>query len=277
MIYKIPDSLQQEIDRYFNLHIGGKTVVCPYYINPKMVKGNLRVMSGKGTPEEIELEVKVWAKVRGFDLKNASAEDIREFLLQEKIGIDCSGLVANTLNNYMRGNGFGSLLAYLKFRDMSFVPRIRRFLRPIENIGANTITGESNTLVISDLNDIRPGDLIRAKGRQKNAHHVAMVTEVEYEPSPDEELGNVGFKIPDDRQIEKRKVIRFKYVNSHRYYESENGMRYGEVFINNPDGTLKDQDWHDDLNGRNYFMEDLLVDYEDNGIRRLRFAEQVGL
>ncbi|MCA9385563.1 hypothetical protein KC717_02860 [Candidatus Dojkabacteria bacterium] len=258
MIRRIPEKLQLEIDKYFSLDMHGTNVVCPYYINPKSTRGNLRVMAGKGAPEEIELETRIWAKVKGFDIVNASAEEIREFMLQMKIGVDCSGFVAQILNNYMTKMGYGPLRLYLSFDNNSLIARLRRFLRPLENIGANILTSDLNADHIDDLNEIRPGDLIRAKGNQRNAHHVGIITEVEYDE-------------------ESQSVRKFTYANSHRFYENQNGMRYGEVVLDNPGKELKDQTWTDTLNGRNYFLEDLLVDYEDNGIRRLKFSSEIGL
>ncbi|MBD3362538.1 hypothetical protein GF362_02360 [Candidatus Dojkabacteria bacterium] len=254
---KIPKLLQKQIDKYFNLQIGSKSVVCPYYINPKVMVGNLRVMAGKGSPREIEHETKVWAKVKGFDLKKATSKEIRKFMIETHIGIDCSGFISQVLSLYLKENNLPPLIKLLKFKNNNLGSKIRRFLRPIENIGAKTLTSKANTVEIKDLNDISAGDLIRAKGKQRNAFHVAMIVEVKRNSAGEIQI--------------------FEYVNSHRYYEDQNGVRYGKVEITDPDGELKKQNWLDELNGRNYFLEDLLVDYEDNGIRRLRFADEIGL
>lgn len=254
---KIPDELQREFDKYFHLKLGGKDVVCPYYISDKLIAGNLRVMSGKGSAEEIELETNIWAKVKGVDLNCMSEDEIRKFMIRHKIGIDCSGLIVNVLDSYLQTKKKKHLWKYLNYLNNSFMSKFRRLLRPVENIGANTLTSDLNTKKISNLDEIKPGDLIRAKGPQKNAFHVAMVVEVE---------------------VKDGHVSRFKYANSHRYYNEGNGMRYGEVFINNlSSNELKDQQWTDIDNGRNYFYEDLMVEYEDNGIRRLNFAKEIEL
>lgn len=255
MIEKINEQLQKNIDRYFNLNIGGKILSCPYYINSKVVRGNLRVMSGKGTPEEIELETKIWAKVKGFDLDNAGVSEIRKFMLDMKIGIDCSGFVVNVFDKYLSESKGKRLINYLKFPNTDLISKFRRFLRPVENIGANVLTSVLNCKKIENVNDIQPGDLIRAKGKMNNAHHVGMVVEIEFE-------------IENNQKVLKS----FVYVNSHRFYGEENGMRYGEVEILDSSKGLKEQNWKDiHTDGRNYFYEDLLVDYEDNGVRRLKF------
>lgn len=287
MILKVPFPLQKEIDKYFNLRIGGKSVACPYYLNKKVAVGNLRVMSGKGSAREIEHETKVWAKVKGFDLKKATTDEIREFMIDSKIGIDCSGFVVHILNNYLKQRNKRSLIRYLNFSNNDIISEIRRLLRPVENISANALSSELNTYKIKNLNNMRPGDLIRAKGKQRNAHHVAIVTEVELEIPCDvdgnsrtlmeyrKERNEIA-NLPGCSVHPQAKIKRFTYVNSHRYYKAQNGMRYGEVIITNPDKELKDQKWTDTFEGRNYFLEDLKVKYEDNGIRRLKFIDALG-
>ncbi len=250
MIEEISKQAQNVIESYNNLRIGGKKVIAPYFMNIKKKRGELRVMVGKGTPEEIEQEAKVWAQVKGFNLKKASPEQIREFLMQMDIGIDCSGFAVYVLNAELDSRGLNPIWTYLHYQNNSIISKLRRLLRPAENVGANTLTNEDNCVKIEDWNDIEPADLIRAKGKQKNAHHVAIITKVHKDKG-----GNVKS---------------FNYAHSHRYYEDENGIREGKVEIIHPKGELKDQRWDDDYKGRNYMLEDLLVDYEDNGIRRLK-------
>ena len=168
------------------------------------------------------------------------------------IGIDCSGYATYILNEWMKSLHKPSLWRQLKYRDNGLYHRFRRWLRPVENVGANLLTSELNCLKVKNLDDIEPGDLIRAKGKQKNAHHVAVITKVTKS---------------DDGKIES-----FDYVHSHRFYKDQNGVRKGKVEITDPKKSLKDQKWEDDYKGKNYILEDLLVDYEDNGIRRLKFV-----
>ncbi len=251
----LSEKLRYWIDRYFNLDIGSKKVPCPYYINSRLNRGNLAVMSGKGTPEEIELETKIWAKVHGFDLYGAEVGEIRQFMQYIKVGIDCSGFICQVFDNYIRKLQGRSLISYLKFADMNLRSRLRRYLRPIENIGAEQITSLLNCNPIG-IEEMMPGDLIRAKGKQKNASHLAMVSEV----------------IRDNAT-----VISFRYIHSHREYKDENGVREGEVFITNPNSDLSLQEWREVQNGRNYMYEDLMEDYEDNGLRRLKFSRNIKL
>jgi len=246
----LPAVVKNVIANYFELPLGGQKVKCPYFMNLKKERAGLRVMIGKGSSEEIVHEAKVWAQLKGVNLNKMSESEIREFLTKRGIGIDCSGFVSYVLDEWFQILGKGHIWSNLKYNDNSVFSRFRRRLRPVENIGANLLTSELNCTKIQKFGNIKPGDLIRAKGKQDRAHHVAIITDVYF--------GAKG-------NIEK-----FDYVHSHRFYEGENGVRIGSVIITDPKKELKDQDWQDAYKGRNYMLEDLLIDYKDNGIRRLR-------
>jgi hypothetical protein len=250
---KLSQAALEVIKKYSELDILGKKVCTPYFINSNKKRAELRVMAGKGAPEEIIHEVKVWAQVKGFDLARAKEDQIREFMMDLGIGIDCSGFVVHVLNAELKRRKLGPLWNYLAFSNNSFFMKIRRMLRPLENIGANTLTNETNTTKISDLNNIKPADLIRLVGNKNNEYHVAIITEVEH----------------DDNG----KIKSFKYANSNRKYEDQNGVRIGTVKITDPKDELKDQKWIDDYKGKNYFYDDLMKNYEQNGIRRLKVLD----
>ena len=255
MILQVSKSTRKIIKHYENLRIGRKRIVTPYFMNLKKKRGELRVMAGKGSPEEIEHEVKVWAQIKGLNIAQAENFLIREFMIKIGIGIDCSGYIIHILNVELQSRGLKPVWHYLKYPNNSLTSKIRRLLRPVENTGANTLTSDVNCDKVTDLNDIRPTDLIRAKGKQKNAHHVAMVTKVEKK---------------------KNGIIKeFEYTHSHSLYEDENGVRVGKIYITDPKKELKNQKWEDHYKGKNYFLKNLLVDYEDNGIRRLKALEKM--
>lgn len=249
-IYRIDEVLETFIDKYFHLEFEQAVVRAPYFINTKRRK-DLRSLVGKGTPEEMVLETKVWSQVRGLNLHSANASEIRELMLQVGIGIDCSGLVVHALNHYFRKhrrNFFGKL----KFSQQGVRARLARWLRPVENIGANDLTSNLNCHVVS-VQEVRPGDLLRGVGKQRNAYHVAIVVEV------------------ITGQEEGREVVReIKYVHSHRGYGSENGVRRGSVAIINPEGGFLEQNWTEvHTDGINYLLNDLTAEPQDSGFRRL--------
>ena len=249
ILLSMPDAAKEAVNQYLQMELVGKRFSCPYFMNKRKQRGGLRVMIGKGSPEEITSEVKIMAHLKNFDLNNASPDQIRKFMLERDIGIDCSGFVAQVLNAWLESDHKGKLMQYLKFSDGSLVSRLRRTLRQVENIGAESLTSEANCTIVTNLNDIRPGDLVRLKGKEKNSHHVLLISTVTLE---------------DDR------VLEFEYVNSTQEYGNSNGARSGRVIVTNPDGDLKDQQWLDnDESGRNWIYNGLLKDYSDNGIRRL--------
>jgi len=240
-----------KINEFKKLHLGGKEVACPYFMNLKKQRAGLRVLIGKGDATEIEAEVKVWAKVKGFDLNKASPVQIREFMVNRSIGSDCSGFVTHILNAWLKSQKAQLLLTYLQFPKNDLLSRLRRFLRPVENIGANLLTSELNTNKIEDLDSIQPGDLIRSKGLNKNAHHVLLITKV----------------------VKEQEVVKeFEYIHSTRHYGQNNGVKIGRVEITNVNKELKDQRWLEEENGKNYTWEGLLNNYQDNGLRRLKWV-----
>jgi hypothetical protein len=249
----LPESAEQVIFEYMHLPLGDKEVVCPYYINKTKERAGLRVLIGKGDPGEIVREVNVWAKLKGFNLRKASAAEIRKFMVDHSIGVDCSAFVVHLLNYWFKQEGRQPLINYLKFPHNGLIDLMRRTLRPVENISANILTSQDNCIAIDNLNGIRPGDFIRSKGHLKNSHHIALVRNI---------------------TLEEGVVKEFEYVHSERYYGDENGVRFGKVIVTNPKGELKDQNWTEVMNGKNYTLEGLLNMYEDNGIRRLRILNQ---
>lgn len=247
--YSLPESAKKVINEYNSLLIGGKSIVVPYFINPKSQRAGLRVMIGKGDPGEISREVKVLAQLKGIDLNEMTNEQIREFMMDQKVGLDCSGFIVHVLNYWLVQQGDSRLIKYLEFPNNSFVAKAKRKLRPVEQIGANLLTNEENCKVIKNLNDVRPGDLIRSKGQRRNAHHVSLISEV---------------------TLEDNKVKEIEYVHSISGYGNQNGLRFGKIIITDPEKDLASQTWTEVLEDRNWTYEGLMKEYSDNGIRRLK-------
>lgn len=250
----IPEQVKQLIEKYFNLNIGGQTVSTPYYRNVKRVRAELRSLVGKGSPEEIEEETLIYAKLRGFSFKGKSVDDIREFMQSQGIGIDCSGLVAHIYDRWLRSSGRGSIHSNLKFPKTNLYRSFIRWLRPIENVSADLLTNSDNSERIL-LRDVCVGDVLRLKGLQRG-HHVAVITKVDKD-----DLGSLK---------------KLTYVHSSPHYGKENGIRIGEVQITDVNKELKDQKWLEvDENGISWTLKELEKEYEDNGLRRMNFMENM--
>lgn len=248
----IPDVVKRQINEYAKLNLGGKNVVTPYYINDKRRK-DLRAMIGKGTPEEIIVEAKIWEKLKGYDFNNMSPEEIREFLISKGIGIDCSGFISHLINIWYKEKEGKPIWNKLTPLQRSPLWRLRYFLRPVENLGAEILTNDNNTFPV-ELNDAKPGDLIRSKAKKNNGHHIMLISEV-----------------TRDETKESTPVVVIKYVHSSPYFGSENGIREGEIRITDINKPLHEQEWlEQDENGIKHTLEGYMVNVEDNGIRRLK-------
>ncbi len=245
----INEAAKTLINRYNSLQLGGKSVVCPYFINIHKAR-DLRVMLGKGTPDEIEMEAKMWAKLKGANFEEMSTTQIRQFLMDRGIGIDCSGFVVHVLDAWFKAKQGKSIFRSLKPYGTSLRRKIAYWLRPAENMGAENITNAENCTEVG-IAKVKPGDLIRSKWKRKNSHHVLLVHEV----------------IKDEN--DNVKVI--KYVNSTEQYGDNNGIRFAEIIIKDQSKPLHQQQWNDDdENGVNHTLEGYMFNLEDNGIRRLK-------
>lgn len=245
----LPREVEQVIHEYTHLPIGSKEVICPYHINVRKERVGLRVLVGKGDPGEIVKEVKVWAKLKDFDLEKASSDQIRKFMIDRSIGIDCSGFVVHAIGYWLKTTRRKHLQDYIKFRKNDPLNLLRRLLRPVENMGANMLTGEDNCDKITDLNQVLPGDFIRSKGRIKNSHHIMLVRRVTKESG---------------------KVTEIEYVHSSRFYDNNNGIRFGVIKITDLKAPLEKQEWLEVMNGHCHTLEGFMNQVEDNGVRRLK-------
>lgn len=239
----ITDKSKEIVSSYFNLNLGGKIVPSPYYINTHKRKAELRALIGKGTAEEIIEETLIYAKIKGFNLKESDPFKIRSFMEKIGIGIDCSGFVGYILGSHIN-------LKSLKFRQNSLYLSILRTIRFIQNISADDLTSELNTEIVTDLNNVKPYDLIRSHAVIEGGMHVAIITEV--------------------NTSEDGKVLDFKYVHSTRWYEEFNGVREGKIVVTNPLLDLSNQEWIDEVRGRNYFKEEFMTNISDSGVRHLK-------
>jgi hypothetical protein len=94
-------------------------------------------------------------------------------------------------------------------------------IRPVQNISANLLTGQINSDPISDLGELRPGDLLRVAGW----HHAVVITEVG--------MDKAG------------RAYYFQYAQSSCMYGSESGVRTGYAIVTQPKGPLLAQQWYD--------------------------------
>jgi hypothetical protein len=250
MIEKFIDPVAQKvIDEYQHLKLGKKTIITPYYINTNRNK-DLRAMVGKGTPDEIIMEARIWEKLKGVHFKTMSESEIKQFLMDIGIGIDCSGFVSHVLDSLVLKNKNKHLWRVAEIPQKDLFSKLKYLLKPVEKLGADVLTNQENSIEIA-IKDVRPGDLIRSKWKKNNTHHIQIITKVVYE----------------DNQI----PTLIEYTHSTPYYGESNGVKTGEIKITDIDKTLKEQEWLEvDKFGVNFTLEGFLNNVEDNGLRRLK-------
>ena len=213
------------INDYLVLPFPDHTVNAPYFNNQRTkVRAALRVLVGKGSPEDIVEEAQLISLRDRIDLKKLNNTELKKFLVDHNLGIDCSALTYYILDAENRARGFGSLAKKLKFSQVK--NPLRKILikfRPIENTNVATLADEKNSLTVS-LADIRPGDLI-ILWRTRADHllnHILMVHEV------------------DDKKI--------SYTHSFRWSKEgiyDHGVRQGTITIINPTKPLVEQVWEE--------------------------------
>lgn len=243
MTKTLPKQALAMIEAYKNLNLGDKKVQCPYRMNTDGTRVGLKVFLGKGLPTEIEEEAVLIAKRDKIDLSHLSVEGIREFLRENGLGVDCSGLIANILNvsDKQRVKKLATRVAG------NIIRRFLAGLRPVENLSVEGLTHPENSLKCKQWHDVLPGDMIRTR----NGKHALLIKEIEYTDS------------------EKLRAI--TYVHSTNAYGITSGVREGRIEITNLEHSLEDQKWLeiDETSKRNITHEGLL-DGETNGVYRLR-------
>lgn len=140
--------------KQFILNVNGKKVPIPYRINIPPDEHPRR--QGKSSPEDILAQLKQDAKEQGFDLDSASVEEVKKFMEQNKLGIDCSGFAYR-------------LLDFLTFETKG--KHLTDFGLP--NVGrtnVNILTSDEYSKPINSVILVQPGDLIKVDSSQKIPH-----------------------------------------------------------------------------------------------------------
>ena len=181
---KIVQPAMDIIEAYLHMPIGKYTVACPYMNNKKTkVRAGLRVHLGKGSVEDIVQEIAIIARKKHVDLVSLSQEEVKKFLVDNAIGIDCSGLAYYILNAQMIAQTTKPLYSLLSFpKTNNLFRRLVRKFRTIENTNVRVLADNKNSQKIS-LNTIEPGDCIIMldTGKRHDLDHMLIVHQVDYE------------------------------------------------------------------------------------------------
>ncbi|MBI1888841.1 MAG: hypothetical protein HYS15_02825 [Candidatus Spechtbacteria bacterium] len=163
MIQSLPQSAANVIDAYWKLKAAENTYVrCPYFRNPRSgrERWGLAAYSGKGSPEEIEVELKIIEKLERKDFSKMRDTEIRDIMKKRKLGIECSGFIARVLDGWTRDFYKKPVYRLLKF-ERSGLGFIFCKLRPYTHLDVPTLVHAKNAKEIFNFRDIMPGDILR--------------------------------------------------------------------------------------------------------------------
>lgn len=204
-------------------------VSCPYYNNKRaQMRGGLRVLIGKGSPEDIAEEALIISLKEKVDLNQMTSDQIKHFLVDNKIGIDCSGLIYYVVDAELKSRGHGGLASRLHFPTTKNLLRKLLFkLRPIENTSVQIFAHPTNSTPVK-LSDARAGDYIclLGTGEKHDYDHIML--------------------IHDTRQENGQTII--SYTHSIPWLidgKYNHGVRQGKISITKPESNLIEQNWQE--------------------------------
>lgn len=222
---QLSEQAQTIISNYQSLPFPNRTVKTPYFNNKRgKLRGAFRARVGKGTPQEIVDEARSIATSKRIALDALDQRGLTKFLVDENLGIDCSGFVYHVLDAELQALGKGTLEKYLAFPNvLGFRKWIARF-RPAENTGVQTLAHEKNSVPVP-VSNIQPGDMIIILASEKfgNPNHVLLVT--------------------------KTSESFLHYVHSFQWSTDGiygHGIREGTIEITDPNKPILDQVWKED-------------------------------
>ena len=250
------------ISRYLSYQVGSndasqnRTISIPYYNNRRgKVRAGLRAMVGKGSPADIKEEIELLALREKFPLDSIDTETFKKFLVDNHIGIDCSGFAYHILNTESEARKKGTLREHLTFPFAKGMRRLITYLRPIENAGVTVFAHDKNSKVIA-LNTICAGDFITMTHEPEESayDHIVVIHKVERDET--------GLK-----KIHYSQSI--AWPSDGRY---GHGVRQGLITISNPLLPISEQQWIENgKEGEENFTHQRAKKAKKTEIRRLNW------
>ncbi len=217
------------IHKYLHLPIGDKFVSCPYYNNRRQkVRGALRVLVGKGSPDDITEEAMIMSMREKIPLGLLSEQQLKEFLVNHGLGIDCSAFAYYVLNAELLARKKKTLGSVLQFPPtLNLLRIILRTFRKVENTDVSTFTNERNSHTIA-IEDVQAGDMITMldTGQDASRNHIVIIHEVETNTK------NIPTVIHYTHSLEWRTDGKYQH-----------GVRHGKIVLTHPKKSLVDQQW----------------------------------
>ena len=249
---KLEGKARAMIDAYLALPLGTKPS-CPYFNNRRRKgRGGLRVLVGKGTPEEIAEEAKIFALQTRTKLDSLSTDKLKEFLSDRDLGVDCSGFAYHVLNSLSQEKTGKNLQSHVKSNRGGSIGKLLATLRPAENLGANSFRNERNSSPVR-VAQAMPGDILTfiGTGKDKAYNHIVVITGVD--------------RLGGDTRI--------TYAHSYAWPSDgkyRHGVREGDILVHGEDilgGTWKEQG----ATGEDNHTYTSARDAKEVSLRRLNF------
>lgn len=215
-------------NHYLHFTVGTATCSVPYFNNKKIgSRGALAVHVGKGSPLEISHEVRDMLFKNKTSAAALTDETLKKILVENNLGIDCSGFVYHILNTEGISTGKGSLKKRIIFTQaQGLFGKMNAALHPAKNSGVLTFADDINSSIIP-IAEVIPGDFITLVGNSGEGErdHILVVHEV---------------------RMENSKPHTISYSHSVAYPEDGlygTGVRQGTIEISDPSTSLLTARW----------------------------------
>lgn len=152
----------------------------PYYNNRRhKVRAALRAFIGKGSPTDIAEEVELFGLREKVSLNAMTPEQIRAFMIDRGLGIECSGFAYYILDAESTARGKGNIQSHRILPGASFFRKIIAWLRPVENMSVAYFADPLNSKEI-EIADVKPGDIITMRVSKETNYedHILVVSEI---------------------------------------------------------------------------------------------------
>lgn len=180
----LSDQALSVAQEYARLTVGTAASPIPYFNNRVMRRRmTLRTYVGKGSPRDIREEVETLLVKQHVSREAVTDSILQKLLVDNNLGIDCSGFVYYMMDAECLKRGHGHLNRRLKFlRSKGPIGKMMSYLRPAENTDVKTFASDANTRSI-EVAHTKPGDLITMTDGPDGAdrNHILIVTRVDYE------------------------------------------------------------------------------------------------
>lgn len=181
------DRLSADADKvigsYADFRVGNAKTGIPYFNNRiGRARGGERARVGKGSPKDILEELEI-ILVKGHVAKDSLKDEaLKKILVDNNLGIDCSGFAYYVLDAENRARGHGHINRRMTFlKGKNPVAKMFSYLRPAQNCDVRAFASDMNSRTIA-LKSAQAGDIITMigegdAGERAERNHILVITE----------------------------------------------------------------------------------------------------